>query len=238
MSTDSHSVLSRYLEKVIQENSTIDARGVMQVNRMIALSMDDVFIHLTVRMKRSDERLSISNIIHGIEFENDSLPNFERKPIGRTPENIILKLNSLNCLDVEIEKGVSTEKLWQRSNNWALLGDPGAGKTTLLKHFALKAATACQAGKGHLPIFVPLRLLGKKLENHAHWLKQEHAVILNYVTQYGLPEMGFTSESDCESLRANFEQALSEGRALLLLDGLDEQRDAKTQKLTVNAIES
>lgn len=29
------SILDRYLDKVIQDNKTIDARGVMQMNRMI-----------------------------------------------------------------------------------------------------------------------------------------------------------------------------------------------------------
>ena len=239
MSVDNaSSVLDRYLEKVIQENRTIDARGVMQVNRMIALSMDDVFIHLTVRMSRGknftpDEDDKTDFIEQALE-RGCSFDELAEKGEEGFLDN---KKSSFQRLpEVEIEKGVPTDKLWQRSHNWVLLGDPGAGKTTLLKHFALKAAAACQAGKGHLPVLVPLRLFGKKLENHACW--QEHEAVLNYVTQFSLVEMGFTAECDRVVLRKYFEDALSQGNMLFMLDGLDEQRDAHIQKLTVKTIES
>ena len=227
MPSTAPSILDRYLDKVIQDNKTIDARGVMQVTRMIELSMDDVFIHLTVRMNRSDKSQALRDRLERKNFPvRESMPEAADIPEHFYPGR------------VETEQGVPTDALWQRHTAWVILGDPGAGKTTLLKHFALQEATACKTGldSGYLPVLVPLRLLGQKLENHMHWPLEQ--ALLDYLTQYGLSEMGFTAEQERLELRAQFETWLSNGRVLWLLDGLDEQRDQHVQKRTAQAIEA
>jgi HEAT repeat protein len=234
MPSTAPSILERYLDKVIQDNKTIDARGVMQVNRMIELSMEDVFIHLTVRMNRSDKWSSLLDTINLYHTYSEPDSPFTRKPIPRVPQIPWPSYSDYG----ETEQGIPTDALWQRHAAWVILGDPGAGKTTLLKHFALQEATTCKTGldSGYLPVFVPLRLLGQKLENHMHWPLEQ--ALLDYLTQYGLGEMGFTAEQERLELRAQFETWLSNGRVLWLLDGLDEQRDQHVQKRTVAAIEA
>ncbi|MER0204443.1 MAG: NACHT domain-containing protein [Nitrosomonas sp.] len=227
MPSTAPSVLDRYLDKVIQDNKAIDARGVMQVTRMIELSMDDVFIHLTVRMNRPDKSQALRD-----RLERENFPVRESTPeAADISERFYLER-------VETEKGVPTDALWQRHAAWVILGDPGAGKTTLLKHFALQEATACKTDldSGYLPVLVPLRLFGQKLENHLHWPLEQ--ALLDYLTQYGFSEMGFTAEQERQELHAQFETCLSNGRVLWLLDGLDEQRDQHVQKRTVQAIEA
>lgn len=61
------SVLNRYLDKIIKDNRTIDARGVMQVNRMIELTMDEVFINLSVRMGNTYQKAGYHAAHMGIE---------------------------------------------------------------------------------------------------------------------------------------------------------------------------
>ncbi len=90
MQSTATSVLDRYLEKVIQDNKIIDARGVMQVNRMIELSLEDVFIHLTARMNHSDKKPSVLDDTDWDEciFEPEPDTVYTRKPIPRFSEDL------------------------------------------------------------------------------------------------------------------------------------------------------
>lgn len=231
-------VLSRYLDKVIKDNQTIDARGVMQVNRMIELSMDEVYVNLTVRMGSNTQsnfsRAARGKMVHGVSPESyDHI----RGLLG----NEIAKYSSVHDLTPDlispsVETGFPTEELWSRSNRWVLLGDPGAGKTTLLKHFALQSARACKQGKGYLPVLLPLRLFAAEWAQQPNWTVQN--AVLNYLAGKGLSEMGFEQAQARKELLGYIEQALREGLALLLFDGLDEQRDVASQSRSVAAIES
>ena len=209
------SVLNRYLEKLIHDHRRIDARGVMQVNRMIELTLDEVFIDLTVRMGKAEK--------------------FELPPKFETEEDKKTAWKREHYAASQIETGISSAELWQRHAAWVLLGDPGAGKTTLLKHFALQNARDYLNGAGYLPILIPLRFLA------AEWAQQSWQAkdaVLNYLANQGLVEMGFEDSTERAALFAEFKNALKSGRALLLFDGLDEQRDANIQRNTVQAIES
>ncbi|HZW25201.1 MAG TPA: HEAT repeat domain-containing protein [Gallionella sp.] len=224
-------VLQRYLDKVIKDNRTIDARGVMQVNRMIELTMEEVYIHLSVRMEgqnMGDQRLfscppQMPPTVRDTLLSGRATPSLYDSGYTDSP--------SSPC----VETGVSSEGLWARHNAWVLLGDPGAGKTTLLKHFALRNAQDYITGNGSLPILLPLRLFATEWELNS-WTAD--AAVLNYLGNQGLTELGFELEQEREELLAIFKQALNQGRALLLFDGLDEQRNADMQRKTVTAIEA
>ncbi|MDD2775981.1 MAG: HEAT repeat domain-containing protein [Gallionella sp.] len=227
-------VLNRYLEKLIHEHRRIDARGVMQVSRMIELTLDEVFIELTVRMGKA-EKFELSREFESRDDEERDL----RRERYAAPQ---------------VETGISSAELWQRHAAWVLLGDPGAGKTTLLKHYALQSARAFLAtqqpfalseskgdsprtgdSEAFLPILIPLRFLAAELAQQS-W--QAKDAVLNYLANQGLIEMGFEDSTERAALFAEFKLALKNGRALLLFDGLDEQRDANIQRNTVQAIES
>ncbi|MDD5057476.1 MAG: HEAT repeat domain-containing protein [Sideroxydans sp.] len=245
-------VLTRYLDKVIKDNQTIDARGVMQVNRMIELSMDEVFIDLTVRMGKASNGI----LDHLIRSSEALLAMGGKGSIGETQVRVSSTLlNAARNANISaqelkfaqdtitepfttpsIETGIPTIDLWTRSNTWVLLGDPGAGKTTLLKHFALKNARECKQGQGYLPVLLPLRLFAAEWEQQPKWLEKN--AVLNYLADKGLSEMGFEQAQERKELLGYIEQALSNGRALFLFDGLDEQRDAASQRKSVAAIES
>jgi predicted NACHT family NTPase len=89
-----------------------------------------------------------------------------------------------------------------------ILGKPGAGKTTFLKWIAIQ----CNAGKLHndrVPIFITLKEFAEA---------PSKPTLLNYISN---------QLKDCDVNNAEAARALlREGRSLVLLDGLDEVRDA------------
>ncbi|MCX6032995.1 MAG: SUMF1/EgtB/PvdO family nonheme iron enzyme [Chloroflexi bacterium] len=105
--------------------------------------------------------------------------------------------------------------LLQRYDGLIVLGDPGAGKTTFLKYLALRLA----AGEGdalglgeRLPVLVPLSA-------YATALNDGDVRLDDFMARY-LHDIG--SDLPMADLLA---AALTAGRALVLLDGLDEVKE-------------
>ncbi|HEY9602881.1 MAG TPA: NACHT domain-containing protein [Allocoleopsis sp.] len=87
-----------------------------------------------------------------------------------------------------------------------VLGDPGAGKTTMLRYLALKMAKGELSNLPDLPIYVELRrFVDSKMDSLLDF------VALDWAERYGFPES-----------RSYLQEHLEQGKAALLLDGLDE----------------
>jgi hypothetical protein len=110
-----------------------------------------------------------------------------------------------------------------------ILGDPGSGKTTLLHYLALRAARgdATDAkepglsaalrtpdGRQRVPIFIPLAAYDDHLQRAGEGASLREYLSIHHAKRQSLP-----------GLDPLFQAALDEGRALLLLDGLDEVLD-------------
>ena len=105
--------------------------------------------------------------------------------------------------------------LLRHNDGLIVLGDPGAGKTTFLKYLALGLAT----GQGerlnlgvHLPILVPLSAYANRLAGRDVRLD-------DFITGY------FHDRGTDLPIDAMLREALAQGGALVLLDGLDEVQD-------------
>lgn len=106
------------------------------------------------------------------------------------------------------EERVSGMAAVQKYSRLIILGKPGAGKTTFLKHLAI-ACNERQFAAECLPIFVTLKDFAEDLHQ---------PTLLEYVSKRDFNFLGFTEEI------LPFLQVLEQGRALILLDGLDEVR--------------
>ena len=103
-----------------------------------------------------------------------------------------------------------------------ILGDPGSGKTTLLQYQALRTARASgdgSAARAPLPIFVPLAAYDDFLRRTQKDCSLGDFLAVYYDQWHSLP-----------GLAPLFQHALAEGRALVLLDGLDEVLDTTTRQ--------
>lgn len=112
------------------------------------------------------------------------------------------------------EERVSGLEAVQTYKKLIILGKPGAGKTTFLNYLAIQ----CNEGyfePERLPIFVNLKDFAEA---------EDKLSLLEYISRRDLHNYFPISVNIQESLTADFYQVFHSGRALVLLDGLDEVR--------------
>lgn len=96
-----------------------------------------------------------------------------------------------------------------------VLGDPGSGKTTTLKHLVLRLARDVQAP---LPILLPLNAYSRTLAKHGDINLQQ------YLADYYVGRAAGVA-----GLEPLFKEALIHGKAIILLDGLDEVQNNRAE---------
>ena len=147
--------------------------------------------------------------------------NILEKITGRRRLDIAELLQNCNPEDFErfglnkvTEKRVPGLEAVQRYSKLMVLGKPGAGKTTFLKYLAMQCIEG-QFQANRVPLFITLKDFAEK---------PKQPDVLEYLAQQ-LSGCGATDTS----LKA--EQLLRQGRALVLLDGLDEVREEDTKRV-------
>ncbi|MEW5859207.1 MAG: NACHT domain-containing NTPase, partial [Cyanobacteriota bacterium] len=149
--------------------------------------------------------------------------NILEKITGRTRKDISELLQECNFEDVErfglgriTEERVPGLKAVEKYPKLMILGKPGAGKTTFLKYLAIQ----CNQGKfqaDRVPIFVTLKDFAEAANKPG---------LLEYITQQ------FAASGVVETrLIASLQDVIERGRALILLDGLDEVREEDNKRV-------
>jgi formylglycine-generating enzyme required for sulfatase activity len=117
--------------------------------------------------------------------------------------------------------------LLRENDGLIILGDPGAGKTTFLKYLALRLAR----GEGkvlnvgvRLPILVPLSA-------YANALADRDVPLVRFIAGY------YRERGVDMPIGPMLDEALAQGGALFLLDGLDEVRDLALRHVVVERVE-
>ncbi len=122
----------------------------------------------------------------------------------------------LNCINEEPISGIEAVKQHKKLMVW---GKPGAGKTTFLKYLAI----LCIEGDllaDSLPIFITLKDFAEA---------DEKPDLLNYICQItNLERLEYKVSTNKLIL---IENIISQGRALILFDGLDEVREEDTKRV-------
>jgi predicted NACHT family NTPase len=123
-------------------------------------------------------------------------------------------------------KLLAAQVLKQNQSKLVLLGAPGSGKTTLLSYFAVMLARDGAAELGLeidcLPILIRIR----------DWARQPDLSLPEYARQFAEKTMSV------KPLPVGFFEYWLDGRALILLDGLDEVAEASKRHHVVQCIEN
>ena len=240
---DRESALGRYLQHVISRNRYLQLQGIRSGGRLVHIELDQIYV--TLRATR--QRL--------VEAEEDWLAAeaaLAPGEVGRLRER---PGPALETVTVSVDEALAAHP------RLVVLGDPGSGKTTLLRYLALLYARDLAEGtalvrdrlglpapagapgpaltgrtgdeSGRLPILLPLRQIGAFLRAHspAEDGTEGHALLLDFLLRSLRNER-------IELPHSFFDEWLANGRAVVLLDGLDEVADPNLRRRVSRLVEA
>lgn len=214
------SALGRYLSHIISRNRYLQLQGIRSGGKLVNIELEHIYITLRATRTRTVQAEAREWTEDGRLIMKEEYPRVD---------TVIVKVQEALSENLRL----------------VVLGDPGSGKTTLLRYLALCYAHDRAEKKtfvqdslglresGHLPILLPIRKLGAYLlEHHPRDDGTEgHARLLDFLREYLKGERISVSDDF-------FDDDLDTGRAVILLDGMDEVSDAELRRRVARLIDA
>ncbi|MBI3797568.1 MAG: HEAT repeat domain-containing protein [Deltaproteobacteria bacterium] len=198
----------RYCDYVMRTYQWLDFRGLLQLRNVVRLPLDEVFVPLQ----------ATTTVDSPLPFDLPATSE-SATPDGRRRYEL-----------QRLERRVALNDAARQHRHLVVLGDPGSGKSTLLRFLALVFAQGRQQvqerlgiSEDRLPILVPLSAFAEARQTQPDLPLA--AFLPRYFLEQGLPDFS-----------PLFEDALSSGRTLALLDGLDEMLTANERTAVARAV--
>jgi ABC-type multidrug transport system fused ATPase/permease subunit len=186
--------------QALQENPRIAYLQILDMNRPLAVK--DIYVPIRVHQETN------------LPYELD--PAFVAAETLRQPSTLLQI--SQTFLDRRISTALELERALYQHKHCVIIGDPGAGKSTILKYLALRTARNEVSEWKDLSLPIHMEL--------STFVGSGHQNLLDFAATQWQDLYGFPSEK----ARPYMEEMLEQGKALLLLDALDETVIGETIK--------
>ena len=207
-----------YREIIIDRFRKLPIKGLSPKVTPIALDLQDVYVDLNAVGQLPEGADTFSAAERRKLLEADRKGEASGYQLEVMHELDVLKAARWNeearqNFDRLERKSIIQSLIAAKEQGLIILGDPGSGKSTLLRYVALMTAKGELKGlDGYLPIFVPLAAYDDYLTHGRH----PDISLEQYLGEY------YEERQQMPVARQLIADKLAQGRALVLLDGLDE----------------
>jgi formylglycine-generating enzyme required for sulfatase activity len=217
--------LGRYLEHIVAHNCYLPLQGIRSGGKLVNIELEQIYIHLRTTQQRS------------LRAEQDWLEAEAALAPGEAHRRPPIERPSGETTIVTIEQALAAHP------KLVVLGDPGSGKTTLLRFLALLYGRDLAQGtqtvvqqlnlpeSGFLPVLLPLRQIGQFLTARPDDGTQGCALLVEFLLK-ALKNQRIELPADF------FDAYLTQGRAVVLLDGMDEVADPHLRGRVARLVEA
>lgn len=216
LDSDLNTAKEIYLQYLVDTNTYIDPRGIMQTRRSITLKLDEIYVALNA--EHETRSLDIERLKNKARTEVDETveeaPDFSYKESAKRTEPSAEIVDLAQAID--------------KHPRVVILGDPGAGKTTLIRFLVLRFAYAIKnqdervVDNENNDYGVPLLPVHIRIANYADAFARNRSLTLRDYLLENCDGGG----ADKTALKKVLALTLDAGKAIILLDGLDEIVDA------------
>lgn len=164
--------------------------------------------------------LEVTNVYIQVRLHQETRPGYELDSASLEAEsmhdpNELLKASQLR-LESRAQAAINPDEAIRKYRHCVVVGDPGAGKTTLLKYLTLNAVDNQLIGLPNFPIHIELNAFASS----------GHRDPLEFAASVWEKRYSFPKAEALDYMKGR----LNEGKAILLLDGLDETVTGKTRE--------
>lgn len=201
-----HPSIKNYYRYLIHKYQYLDFKG-MGITDRIPLKLSLEKMYVSLRARA--------------EMPGSETWDRDLKVAGRS-----LKGKEDRFLGFKLGEPVKVFDLLLNNKGLIILGDPGAGKTTFLKYVVLQLARGEIVNKelsGYIPFLI-------SMSTYAKYLDEQDISLIEFLKRY------YKSLGTDLNFDEIVDESFAAGKALLLLDGLDEVKDVSKRLYAVNKI--